>query len=217
MSNHEPELWIARVAAAALVHFDDSMSYLGLAGGKRQGPEWVCLNPRRADNSPGSFSINAMTGEWGDFAIGAIGRDLVSLAAYLWDEKQGEAGRRLAEHFGIAVPARKDGPPRDSNEGGKGKASPAPGKAHQQPELKSAPAGAPASGANSAGEIVMPVPDDAPPIPKAHGKLGMPSRSWEYRDAVGRLLFLVCRFDLAGGGKEIRPLSLRRIPSGKLE
>lgn len=201
--------WIARVAAAALTGFDDCMAFLGLGDGKRQGPEWIVLNPRRPDKSPGSFSINATTGEWGDFAIGAKGRDLVSLAAYLWDEKQGEAGRRLADHFGIAVPARKEDPTRDASKDNLAPPGKSPGGPNSRP--------APAMGANSAGEIVMPVPDDAPPHPRAHATLGTPSRAWEYRDAAGRLLFLVCRFDLAGGRKEIRPLSLRRLPSGRLD
>ncbi len=200
--------WIPRIAAAALASFADTMSFLGLANGKHQGPEYLPLNPRRPDNSPGSFSINTTTGAWGDFAIGASGLDLVSLAAYLADEKQSDAARRLAQRFGIAVPARKDGAPQAAGDPGKAKAPTAPPKLRQGPET---------GAAHSAGECVLPVPDDAPSPPKSHSKLGPVSRAWEYRDAAGRLLFLVCRFDQAEGGKEIRPLSLRRVPSGKLE
>jgi putative DNA primase/helicase len=65
------------------------------------------------------------------------------------------------------------------------------------------------------GECIMPVPGDAPPMPDAHPKLGKPSKRWPYRDVSGALLCEVWRFDLAGG-KEFRPLSLRRI-SGRLE
>ncbi|MDP1611712.1 MAG: DUF927 domain-containing protein [Sulfuritalea sp.] len=204
----KPDSWIPRVAAAALASFADTMSFLGLANGKHQGPEYLPLNPRRPDNSPGSFSINTTTGAWGDFAIGASGLDLVSLAAYLADEKQSDAARRLAQHFSIAVPARKDGAPQAAGDPGKARAPAAPPKPRQGPQ----------NGAgHSAGECVLPVPDDAPARPQRHPKLGAPSQAWEYRDAAGRLLFLVCRFDQAKGGKEIRPLSLRRMPSEKLE
>jgi uncharacterized protein (DUF927 family) len=200
--------WIPRVAAAALASFADTMSFLGLANGKHQGLEYLPLNPRRGDNSPGSFSINTTTGAWGDFAIGASGLDLVSLAAYLADEKQSDAARRLAQHFGIAVPARKDGAPQAAGDPGKGKAPAAPPKPRQGPEN---------GAAHSAGECVLPVPDDAPARPQRHPKLGAPSQAWEYRDQSGCLLFLVCRFDQENGSKEIRPLSLRRMPSEKLE
>jgi len=200
--------WIPRVAAAALASFADTMSFLGLANGKHQGPEYLPLNPRRPDNSPGSFSINTTSGAWGDFAIGASGLDLVSLAAYLADEKQSDAARRLAQHFGIAVPARKDGAPQAAGDPGKARAPAAPPKPRQGPQN---------GAAHSAGECVLPAPDDAPSPPKSHSKLGPVSHAWDYRDAAGCLLFLVCRFDQANGGKEIRPLSLRRMPSGKLE
>lgn len=54
--------------------------------------------------------------------------------------------------------------------------------------------------------VIMPVPDDAPAPPAKHPKLGASVRRWEYRDAAGRLLFLVCRHEGKGGEKEIRPL-----------
>jgi len=213
MANSPADSWIARVAAVALDRFDDAMALLGLTDGKWQAREYLPLNPKRSDHAAGSFSINADSGAWGDFATGDKGRDLVSLAAYLWDEKNGEAARTLAEHFGVAVPARKTGASVRDKAVGDRKTSPAPKASPSGPESRPATA----SSANSAGEAIMPVPDDAPPMPKRHPKLGAPARQWEYRDAAGRLLFLVCRFELAGGGKEIRPLSLRRMPSGKLE
>ena len=53
---------------------------------------------------------------------------------------------------------------------------------------------------------IVPVPMDAPRTlpPHRHGK---PSSLWTYRDQQGRLLFLVCRFDLSGGDKEMLPLT----------
>ncbi len=53
---------------------------------------------------------------------------------------------------------------------------------------------------------VLPVPADAPAPPAAHYKLGAPTATWTYRDADGRVLGYVLRFDTAAG-KESRPLS----------
>jgi putative DNA primase/helicase len=85
---------------AALARFDSIMGLLGLAGGKRQAAEYLPLNPRRADHKPGSFSINTASGAWADFADDAKGGDLVSLAAYIRHEGNGEAARWLAEVLG---------------------------------------------------------------------------------------------------------------------
>lgn len=71
------------------------------------------------------------------------------------------------------------------------------------------PSHAPSKPANDA-EPVSPVPDDVPAMPQAHPKHGRPSCAWDYRDDAGRLLFRVARFDRAGGGKEVLPLSLWR-------
>jgi hypothetical protein len=54
--------------------------------------------------------------------------------------------------------------------------------------------------------VILPAPDAALAPRDAHPTLGMPAIRWEYRDAGGRLLGLVCRFDIKGGGKEIRSL-----------
>jgi hypothetical protein len=75
-----------------------------LPGGRIEGPEYVALNPCRADRRPGSFRINTRTGRWADFAVAdARGGDVVSLAAYLAGISQIEAAERLAEMFGIEV------------------------------------------------------------------------------------------------------------------
>ncbi|WP_208989453.1 hypothetical protein [Pseudovibrio sp. POLY-S9] len=59
--------------------------------------------------------------------------------------------------------------------------------------------------------IVMPVPDGAPEPPSFHGKLGVPSQCWTYRDAAGEVLGYVYRFDEAGAGKSYRPLCLFQV------
>jgi hypothetical protein len=78
-----------------------------LPDGKRQGREYVALNPRRADRNLGSFRINLATGRWGDFATGDAGGDPVSLAAFLFDLSQYEAARRLADMLGIEAETRQ--------------------------------------------------------------------------------------------------------------
>ncbi len=72
-----------------------------LPDGRVQGREYVSLNPRRVDRHLGSFRINLLTGKWADFATGAKGGDVVSLAAYLFGLSQAEAARRLAHMLGV--------------------------------------------------------------------------------------------------------------------
>jgi hypothetical protein len=72
-----------------------------LPDGRRQGDEWVALNPRRGDRRPGSFSVNLKTGKWADFAVGDRGGDVVSLAAYLFNTSQADAARTLAGALGV--------------------------------------------------------------------------------------------------------------------
>lgn len=60
------------------------------------------------------------------------------------------------------------------------------------------------------GEWVCPVPADAPEARASHNSHGKPSASWAYRDAAGRLIHWVCRFDKPDGAKEILPQTLWR-------
>lgn len=96
----------AKINAAALVNSIVVLQRL-LPGGKRQGTEYIVKNPRRADGKPGSFKINMKTGRWCDFAIGQGGGDLIALAAYVLDVRQGEAARRLAEMLHLKVEVRR--------------------------------------------------------------------------------------------------------------
>jgi len=73
-----------------------------LPGGRREGWEYVALNPTRLDRHMGSFRINVRTGRWADFATGDRGGDVVSLAAYLSHLKQSGAAEKLACMLGIA-------------------------------------------------------------------------------------------------------------------
>ena len=44
------------VGAAALARFDIVMDWLGLAGGRNAGREYLPLNPKRDDHAPGSLT-----------------------------------------------------------------------------------------------------------------------------------------------------------------
>jgi hypothetical protein len=74
-----------------------------LPEGRREGHEWVALNPTRADRHAGSFSVNMITGRWADFATGDAGGDVISLAAFLFNLNQAQAARRLADMLGVLI------------------------------------------------------------------------------------------------------------------
>ncbi len=200
--------FIRTVAVAALSRFDQVADWLGLAGGKHQGREYLPLNPKRADTKAGSFTINRDSGAWSDFATGDKGGDLVSLCAYLHDIKQGAAADKLAGFLGIEKPdaaKRATRPPTDT---GKGNVSPGPGS----------PQGG-AAAADSADVCVMPIPADAPAPPASHARHGKPSRRWAYATADGAVNFYHDRYDAKTEGerKQFAPLTLWRTPPGRLE
>ncbi len=55
-------------------------------------------------------------------------------------------------------------------------------------------------------QAIIPVPKDAPPPPERLYSGAKPSKQWQYLDASGELLGLICRFDKAGE-KDFRPLT----------
>jgi hypothetical protein len=89
-----------RVADAAQTHAD-TLTRRWLPEGRREGAEWVAINPTRADHRRGSFKVNLATGKWSDFATGDSGGDLIALAAYLFHLDQAEAAQRIAAALGI--------------------------------------------------------------------------------------------------------------------
>ena len=72
-----------------------------LPSGRAVGNEWVSVNPKRRDTSPGSFKVNLLTGRWADFATGDRGGDLISLIAYLDGVSQLSAAKKLAVILGV--------------------------------------------------------------------------------------------------------------------
>ncbi|ENK0164207.1 toprim domain-containing protein [Salmonella enterica] len=95
---------IRSVAAVAAQHAENLVPEW-LPEGKRQATEWVCRNPTRADRHAGSFSVSLVDGCWHDFATGDSGGDLVALGAYLWNVRQTDAARIVADRLGLCLPA----------------------------------------------------------------------------------------------------------------
>lgn len=67
----------------------------------------------------------------------------------------------------------------------------------------------------SAGDCLMPVPDDAPTPRLEHHELGKPVKDWWYRDASNRVLGIVCRYIGPKGAKETRIWTCWKLPTGK--
>ena len=63
------------------------------------------------------------------------------------------------------------------------------------------------------GVVIFPMPEGVA-INATHPTLGKPSLVWDYRDALGQLIFCVCRFFPAAGEKEDRPLTYRQFKDG---
>lgn len=191
-----------RLAAAALQRAE-SLVPQWLPGGHKAGYEWKSINPQRADQHEGSFSINLVTGKWGDFACDDKGGDLVSLYAYLFcGGDQVAAAKDLADVLGIP-----DAVPPLEKDKGRAKSKPLAAPASARGEKPEAAKAKPV-----AWEPVAPVPDDAPAPPAAHEFRGMPSAIWMYRDAAGASLGYVYRFTTSDGGKEVLPLTWCRHP-----
>lgn len=152
-----------------------------IPGGKKQGREYVARNPNRHDANPGSFSVNLTTGKWADFATGDTGGDLVALYAYLFHAgDQGAAARALMQQHGIVVD-------------GKAREEVANDNVRKLADAKPEP--------------IFPVPEDAPAPSFKHFKFGEPTATWEYRDAQGRTLLHVARYEPEGMRKQIVPLT----------
>ena len=166
-----------------------------IPAGSWKGREYVGLNPKRADRTPGSFSINSQTGEWADFATGHQGGDLVSLYAYLQDLGQAEAARKLVADLGLSM---------------NGNGAHLNGKASNPPAVKNGV------------EIAWPIPramlteeglpKDPPHPPQGLGEVVESAGDvYPYSTEDGAPLCYVVRFKRTDNGeKEVRPLTLWR-------
>lgn len=102
MKQNWTHIKFAAVNAVCLARLE-SLVATWLPDGRRQGREWVALNPTRADRHAGSFRINLDNGRWADFATPERGGDPISLYAYLNGLSQGRAARELQQQFGVAA------------------------------------------------------------------------------------------------------------------
>lgn len=172
-----------------------------LPAGKRRGHEWLVGN---LAGEPGeSLSINLNTGKWCDFASGEKGGDLISLYAAIHRISQGKAARALGTGRS-SIGSTPDNPggekiaPRGSGAGKRDSQEPKPWN------------------------VLLPVPADAPPPPEVRAFELSPKKwtklepvaRWAYRDAAGRVLGYVCRFNLPDGSKEVIPLVYCQEASG---
>lgn len=193
--------------AKAALNQSEALLKKWLPNGKKVVGEWKSKNPTRSDNHEGSFSVNIITGRWGDFATGDVGNDLVSLCAYInHDGDQVAAAKELARELNMpeAVPKlRGRGKPKQ--------VSPAAGSNPAPPpaEPPAPPPAPPVPDPDDKGKWVpiMPVPEGVPAAPVAQEYRGIPSAHWTYRDVDGQLLGYIARFEKSCGGKEIAPLT----------
>lgn len=95
-----PGVDFSRIASAALARSEAIVKGL-LPEGHREGSEWVARNPRRPDQSAGSFKVSLIKGAWADFATDDHGKDLVSLAAFITGRTQAQAAIELAKTLGV--------------------------------------------------------------------------------------------------------------------
>jgi hypothetical protein len=86
---------------AASLRSIESLVRRWLPTGRRQGDEWVAINPTRSDKKAGSFSINVKTGVWSDFAMDEAGGDMIDLYQYLFGGNSLDAAREVGELVGV--------------------------------------------------------------------------------------------------------------------
>lgn len=190
---------IKQVAQVSLASIGNVLNHW-CPGGKRQGHEYLPINPVRSDSKAGSFSINLNTGAWADFATGDKGGDLIALVAYIEGIKQGEAAKRLSQFLGLAT-EKIDAHKRATSL-----------------KNKTVDTSAPSVIKKTEWVAVLPIPDNAgqPPM---HPKYGKPSMSWKYHDTLGNVLCLLYRFEPQAGleRKQFMPLTYCKHESGQFQ
>ncbi|MGB5830410.1 MAG: CHC2 zinc finger domain-containing protein, partial [Thiohalocapsa sp.] len=134
--------------------------------------------PFHNDTEP-SFGVNLESGAYRCFGCGAEGGGIVDFVMQRHGLSLADARAKLAADYGVdgARPSVSD-KPRGASKGGEGRPS----------------------------CTLKPVPEPALALrPTTHPKHGEPSATWTYRDAAGRVLFFICRFDPAQGRKQFAP------------
>lgn len=180
----------------ALPYAEEIFDVIGLDG-EMQGNEYVCINPSREEDSElGSFKFNIETGLWSDFAADddAKGVGVISYTAYVKSCSVKQSAMMLQKWLNkrqspVSV---VENPPPVLNRKSKKAAT------------------------ENNGTIVVPVPADAPPIPRSFGNLNKPAVIYTYKDELGAVLCNVLRFETSDG-KKFRPLTLWQDKNGKME
>lgn len=188
-----------KIKLAALSSIERVLSHY-CPNGKRQGREYLPLNPVRSDSTTGSFSINLDSGAWSDFATNDKGGDLIALVAYIEGIKQGEAANRLCKLLGLS----------DEKQSAHSRST--------SPQNKLADTSTPKASKSAEWLAVLPIPENAGNAPMHH-KFGKPSMSWKYHDAEGNVMCLLYRFEPQHGidRKQFLPLTYCENKSGKRE
>ncbi|WP_175908932.1 DUF927 domain-containing protein [Burkholderia sp. BCC1640] len=190
-----PSVPFKQIAAVALEHFGEVIDILDLEG-EYHGREFVAYNPRRDDRELGSFSINTETGFFADFACDdeCRGRDLITLAAYVWDCGMTAAAKRLLNELQkrqIEMPLKAD----------------------TVPVLR-----VPVGHQVTRNELMSPIPAGSPEL-DAHQfvprGLILDGR-YDYVDANGRLCFVQLRLRQADGKKTFCTLQVKCREDGLL-
>lgn len=162
-----------------------------LPGGLWSRDEYKPRNPTRDDKHPGSFVINARTGQWIDNATSDSGGDLISLYAYINFCDQITAARAVAGFVGIQI----DDDNRITSQPKKQKLS----AVKQEKDIS--------DHCKSPWIPILPATDDAPVPPVAHYVRGRPDKVYTYRDENGRVNGYVYLFTTSDGGKETCPVT----------
>jgi len=160
----------------------------------KSGAEYEACCPFHTESSP-SFKVSPTKQFYHCFGCGANGDAIKFLQEY-----NGVSFVEACRELGADIPDRPGAPA--------GNAPPrAPVRREPAQEKKESP-----------WKPVLPAPADAPEIPRAHVRRGLPERVWCYRDAVGAVLGHVYRFKKREGGKEILPLTwCKSVETGEME
>ncbi len=163
----------------------------------QSGAEFEACCPFHDEKTP-SFKVNPVKRFYHCFGCGAHGDAIKFL-----QEHQGLSFVEACRTLGADVPESDT-----SEETDAGRRKPRRKSVEETPAESPTPrASAPDDDERTQWRPILPVPADAPPPPVAHIKRGKPSRTWTYRNAEGRVLGYVCRFERSRGGKEVLPLT----------
>ncbi len=179
-----------------------------LPGGKLQGHEYVCASLEGGEGT--SCSTNIDTGKGSDFATGEAWGDIIALAAKVWNVRQFEAAKKLAEQYGLecgSIANNKDAQRRTQRDA-EALSSIAPyGEQLRKPQTDTDISGTTQTNAVSSEFVAMyPIPSTAPMRPHRHKQYGIPIKLWSYTDNQGRPVAHTARFETPQG-KVVLPLT----------